>query len=185
MIYLIRHGLDDEKFIGGWSNQGLMEAGRKQVEDTICYLKENPIYFQKIYSSDLLRAKETAEIIQKEFPVAILFDQRLREQDKGYFNGMVEKKAKQEHPDFFQKITENTIYPNGESLQGFWDRMSNVLPYFLCQDNILLVTHRGVINYLYYQTNQIPIDMDKEKFQVTHASLHEYNPKTKQVRKLY
>ena len=31
MIYLIRHGLDDEKYIGGWSDVDLTIVGRKQV----------------------------------------------------------------------------------------------------------------------------------------------------------
>lgn len=185
MIYFMRHGLDDERFIGGWSNQGLIDKGKGQVEDAIIYLRENPIFFQKIYSSDLERAKETAEIVQKEFKVPILLDGRLREQDKGKFNGVLESKAKSENPQFFQTITENTIYPDGESLRSFWDRLIIHLPYFLEQDHTLIVTHRGVINFLYYQMNGMNIDMNKSQFEVTHASIHEYNPKTKQIRKLY
>lgn len=185
MIYFMRHGLDDERFIGGWSDNGLIYNGRKQVENTVSYLKQNPIYFDQIYSSDLVRAKETAEMVQKEFKVPILLDEKLREQNKGDFNGIFALKAKLEKPEFFQEITEDTVYPNGESLRSFWERMKINLPYFLEQDNTLIVTHRGVINYLYYQMSNMNIDMNKKQFGVTHASIHEYNPKTKQIRKLY
>lgn len=185
MIYLMRHGLDDERFIGGWSNQGLIYKGKEQVKDTITYLKENPIFFQQIYSSDLERAKETAEMVQKEFKIPILLDQRLREQNKGDFNGTFEIKTKIDYPDFFQNITEDTIYPNGESLRSFWDRIKINLLYFLELEDTLIVTHRGVINFLYYQMNDMNIDMNKKQFGVTHASIHEYNPKTKKIRKLY
>lgn len=185
MIYFMRHGLDDEKFVGGWSNQGLIDKGKRQVEDAVIYLRENLIFFQKIYSSDLARAKETSDIIRKEFIVPIFFDQRLREQNKGVFNGVLESKTKLENRKFFQNITEDTIYPDGESLRNFWDRLIIHLPYFLEQDHTLIVTHRGVINFLYYQMNGMNIDMNKNQFEVTHASIHEYNPKTKQIRKLY
>ena len=185
MIYLMRHGLDDERFIGGWSNGGLIYKGKGQVQDAITYLKEHPIYFKTIYSSDLLRAKETAEMVQKEFPVPIILTEQLREQDKGDFNGVFALKVRLENPEFFQNITEDTIYPKGESLRNFWDRMEINLPYFLEKDDTLIVTHRGVINYLYYQMSHMHIDMNKKQFGVTHASIHEYNPKTKQIRKLY
>ena len=35
MIYLIRHGLDDEAYIGGWSDVDLISEGIEQVEETI------------------------------------------------------------------------------------------------------------------------------------------------------
>lgn len=185
MIYFMRHGLDDERLIGGWSNEGLTDKGKKQVEDAIIYLKQNPIFFHQIYSSDLERAKETAEMIQKEYKTPIILDERLREQNKGDFNGVFALKAKLENPEFFQNITEDTFYPNGESLRSFWERIKINLSYFLEQDDTLIVTHRGIINYLYYQMNDMDIDMDKKQFGVTHTSIHEYNPKTKQIRKLY
>lgn len=185
MIYFIRHGLDDERFIGGWSNGGLIYKGREQVNEAIEFLKENPVHFNQIYSSDIERAKETAEMIKKEFPVPISFDEKLREQNKGDFNGMFEIKAKIENPEFFSNINEDTIYPNGESLRGFQERIQLHLPYFLEKDNSLIVTHRGVINALYYQLENIPISMDKSRFGVTFASIHEYNPKTKKMKKIY
>ena len=185
MIYLVRHGLDDERFIGGWSDNGLIYKGRQQVDEAILFLKENNIYFNQIFSSDLGRTRETALMIQKEFPVPLLLDSRLREQNKGDFNGVFEIKAKLDNPDFFKNISESTIYPNGESLLGFNERIRINLPYFLEHDNSLIVTHRGVINALYYQLEEKVIDMNKEQFGVTHGSIHEYNPKTKKLRKIF
>lgn len=185
MIYLIRHGLDDERFIGGWSNNGLIHKGRKQVAEAITFLKENNIYFNQIFSSDIGRAKETAEMIQKEFNVCLILDSRLREQNKGDFNGEFEIKAKLKNPEFFKNITEETVYPNGESLLEFNQRIRINLTYFLEHDNSLIVTHRGVINALYYQLEERVIDMNKGQFGVTHASIHEYNPNTKKLRKIF
>lgn len=185
MIYLVRHGLDDERFIGGFSDVGLTFKGKLQVKEMIEFLKETSLHFDRIYSSDIKRARETAEMIGEEFKVPILLDERLREQDKGIFNGEFAIKAKIEHPNFFENIKVDTVYPEGESLNSFHKRIYVNLPFFLEQNNSLVVTHRGVINAIYYDVNQIPVDMDKEKFGVTHASIHEYNPKTKTIRKIY
>ena len=185
MIYLIRHGLDDERFIGGWSKGSLIYKGKQQVSDAITFLKEKDIYFNQIFSSDLGRTRETAEIIQKEFDVQLILDSKLREQNKGDYNGVFEIKAKLDNPEFFKNITTSTIYPNGESLLEFNERIRINLPYFLEHDNSLIVTHRGVINALYYQLENKVIDMNKNQFGVTHASIHEYNPSNKTLRKIY
>ena len=86
MIYLLRHGLDDEKYIGGWSDVSLVRDGIKQVELVKDYVSNN-IEFNKIISSDILRAKQTAEIINKNFNKEIIYTDLLREQSKGDYNG--------------------------------------------------------------------------------------------------
>lgn len=52
-------------------------------------------------------------------------------------------------------------------------------------DNTLLITHRGVINMIYYILNEIELDMDKNKFNVTHASIHEVEFDKKLIRRIY
>jgi len=185
MIYFIRHGLDDERFIGGWSNISLTPIGRRQVEETIEFLKNQKLEFNQIFSSDINRAIETAKMIQKEFNVPLLLDSRLREQNKGEFNGLLEKETKLKNSSFFLNINEETIYPNGESLLGFNQRIRINIPYFLEKDNSLIITHRGVINAVYYMLEEKKIDMDKEQFGVSHASVHEYDLKTKTLRKIF
>ena len=52
-------------------------------------------------------------------------------------------------------------------------------------DNVLIVTHRGVINMIYYILNNIELDMDKEKFGVSHASIHELDINKRKIKKIY
>lgn len=52
-------------------------------------------------------------------------------------------------------------------------------------DNTLVITHRGVINMIYYILNEIELDMDKNKFNVTHASIHEVEFDKKLIRRIY
>ena len=41
MIYLLRHGLDNEKYIGGWSDIPLTKEGIYQVVNTASKIKQN------------------------------------------------------------------------------------------------------------------------------------------------
>ncbi|HSD12881.1 MAG TPA: class I tRNA ligase family protein, partial [Patescibacteria group bacterium] len=67
----------------------LTEKGRGQVAASAKELKAKKI--DMIFSSDLLRTKETAEIISEELGLPVTFDERLRELDVGAFNGKSEK----------------------------------------------------------------------------------------------
>ncbi|HSX40462.1 MAG TPA: histidine phosphatase family protein [Candidatus Saccharimonadales bacterium] len=80
-IYFVRHGEAQNPkklFYGRLPGFGLSKRGVKQVEQTAKYLKTQHIDF--IYSSPLLRAKETAQIIQKELGISqIYFSGKLME----------------------------------------------------------------------------------------------------------
>ena len=72
MIYLLRHGLDDESKIGGWSNVSLTKEGIDQVKDARKYIEQN-IHFKEIISSDIKRAKQTTEIINEKLNKKIIY----------------------------------------------------------------------------------------------------------------
>lgn len=65
MIYLMRHGLDDENFIGGWSDIDLTSDGKKQIIESTKYIIKNKLPIDKIISSDVKRAVITSEIVNK------------------------------------------------------------------------------------------------------------------------
>lgn len=58
MIYLLRHGLDDETKIGGYSNVSLTDEGIIKTKEARSFIEEN-INFNKIISSDVKRAVQT------------------------------------------------------------------------------------------------------------------------------
>jgi len=69
-------------------------------------------------------------------------------------------------------------------MMDLYERVNLLLGEIEGWDEVLIVTHRGVINMVYFLTeNRLP-DMDKKQFDVTHASLHEYNPKERKIRKV-
>ena len=107
--YVVRHGHSEKQALGigtSWPEKKPMPLtikGRAQIKKVAREFKNKKI--DLIISSDLLRAKETAEIIGKEISVKPIFDKRLREYDLGTFNG----KPLAEFIEFFQREGESQL----------------------------------------------------------------------------
>lgn len=172
VIYLMRHGLDDEKYIGGWNNIGLTEEGIKQVEAGADFIAKNINDINIIYHSGLKRTIETAKIINQRLnlPTFILND--LRELNKGTLNGMELNLAKNMFPEYFPAPLIDQRYPNGESLIDLYERVKMFLEYASILDKTLLITHRGFINMIYFILNEIELNYNKTQFNVEHGSIH-------------
>lgn len=185
MIYLMRHGQDDETYVGGWSDVALIPEGREEVKKTAFWIKEH-LSIQKIICSDVKRAEETAKIVSSILEVPYETDVHLREQNKGLLNGVPKEEAYLRYPGYTDKeITVDTVFPEGESLRNLYDRIKQYLDKLLCaEDDTLFITHRGVINMIYFLLNDIPLNMDKKQFQVTPASVHVLDRDKKMIKKV-
>ncbi len=125
--YLFRHGHSMRQLKNSascWPEKipfPLTEKGKREVLRSAKKLKKIDL----IFSSDLLRTKETAEIISKETGAKIIFDKRLREVDVGVFNGKDPKLVW----DFIfkQKDPYTTKVPKGESLLNIQKRVWSLL----------------------------------------------------------
>lgn len=171
-VYLMRHGLDDASFIGGWSSGFLIDEGIKQVESATKFIFDNITDIEKIYHSGLNRAIQTSEIINRKLNLPIFYLTDLKELNKGKLNGLNVELAKKEYPQFFSKLLINQKYPDGESLQDLYNRVKVFLEKIENYDRCLLITHRGFINMLYFILNNVELNYDKDKFNVTHGSIH-------------
>lgn len=182
MIYLMRHGLDDEDYIGGWSDVSLTKKGREQVKEKLPLLRG--LNIKNIISSDIKRAKETAKIISDELDLPITYSDKLRELDKGLLTGMLKEEALAKYPQYMEKMTIDKRYPEGECLLDLYNRVKLLLDDLMKLDDVLLVTHRGVINMIYFLLEHKPLDMNKKQFKVTHASIHYLDTKEKTIRRI-
>lgn len=184
MIYLLRHALDDERYVGSWSDIGILESERKKVERMGIYIRDN-LPIKKIISSDIVRAKETAEIIGSKLALPITLDENLREQNKGLLTGRLKETLTEEERILIENQQIDTKFPDGETLLDVYKRIKKYLDTINSYpDNSLVVTHRGVINMLYYILEDIPLDMDKKRFSCDHLSLHEYDIDKKLIRRI-
>lgn len=181
MIYLLRHGLDDERYIGGWSEVDLIQDGINQVHEVSKFIKKNDLKIDRILSSDIKRAVTTSNIVNKYLNINITYCKYLRELNKGLLNGL----EKLKYPEYDKINSIYFRYPNGESMLEFYERFKkDFYEKILKLDNVLLVTHRGNINMIYFLLqNRLP-DMDKKQFDVTHASLHELDTNKMLIKKL-
>ena len=182
MIYFLRHGLDDERYIGGWSDGDLIDEGCEQVREICSLLGTLPI--EKIISSDIKRAKTTAQIVSQYLNVPVEYSDKFRELNKGLLTGMEREKAQQLYPKYMGKVAINDSYPGGESMMDMYESVGVLLKEIEDWDKVLIVTHRGVINMIYFiLENRLP-DLDKKQFGVTHASVHQYDVKKKMIKKI-
>lgn len=103
-FYIIRHGQTNwnvKKLIQGHVDIPLNKTGEKQAEEAKKLL--SGIYFDAVFSSDLLRAKRTAELIAMEQKIVVQETKLLREQYYGSFQG----KQVKEYLDTFRKYIRN------------------------------------------------------------------------------
>ena len=88
-IILERHGQSEGnslKLFTGHKNVNLTELGLKQVERTAEYIAEN-YKVDKIYSSDLKRAVDTAQFVADKTGLEIIKNEKLRELYAGEWDG--------------------------------------------------------------------------------------------------
>lgn len=97
MIYIVRHGQDDDTVRGGWSDTPLTALGVQQSIQFADDLLNNQHKYNicKLYSSDLKRAKQTAEIISQKLHLPIEFLPDSREVNNGNLAGIDNKLAEE------------------------------------------------------------------------------------------
>lgn len=102
---LIRHGKDDETVRGGWSNSSLTSEGITQVKKLAAeILSSTQIDPGYIFSSDLQRAKKTAEIISRSLDVPVVYRLEFREVNNGDLTGMNNSIAREKYPGLFWNL---------------------------------------------------------------------------------
>lgn len=123
--YLIRHGETDwnaEQRWQGFAPTGLNAVGRQQAQALADYLRPRPI--RAIYSSDLPRALEAAQILGMALGVRPQVDVRWREMNVGVFQGLTAAGVQVRYPNELVAWRADTLdyrIPNGETrreLQG-------------------------------------------------------------------
>lgn len=172
IIYLVRHGQDDNSYRGGWSNLPLTNMGIKQSKKlaNALYKNREKYNIKKIYSSDLKRAEQTAKIIADKLKVSIDFIPQFREVNNGDLAGMNNETADKQYPGLYWRLMEwENHYPNGESPKEFYERIKLAWKCFInslgkTDGNVILVTHGGVINVIKTLVNRQKYS-NKEKYE--------------------
>lgn len=154
MIYIIRHGqteLNNAHVLQGRSNHPLNENGIKQALEASLMLQRQGVYFDHVFSSPLIRAIQTAEIIAPEMKPIV--DERLIEMDYGAYEGADLNNPAPELQIFFRDFIHNPAPAGMEQLSDVIKRTGAFLEEIREIDgNILISTHaiamKGMLEYL-------------------------------------
>ena len=154
-LYLIRHGETDYNNslrFQGQTDIPLNQKGIEQAESAADFLRNIPL--QAIYTSTLIRAKTTAEIIARAKGMELQETDALREMSFGIWENMntkdIQKKYAKEWKDFFANPA-NTKIPQGESMSDAQKRVYPVVQEILDQypeGDVAFVAHGGIIRVL-------------------------------------
>ncbi|MCB2295291.1 histidine phosphatase family protein [Clostridium algoriphilum] len=153
-IYLLRHGETEygrvKRYLGH-TDCKLSEKGTNDAKQLACIFKASEIIINKIFSSDLIRCRDTVNIAFSDREVTFLED--LREINMGYLDGLTFKEVKIKYPEVYKRRGLNIadfIPLNGESLRECQKRAIKTFNNIIenTKGNVVICSHAGFIRSL-------------------------------------
>jgi len=151
-IIFVRHGETEynyESRYQGHTDSRLSELGRCQSARVVERLGAEKI--AAVYSSDLVRACETAQAIAAPHNLAVRTDADLRECAFGDWEGLTVKQISERYPDLYRNYTRDSVThraPNGERLEDLQARVVRLVDSIAAahpDETVVIVTHGGPI----------------------------------------
>ena len=145
-LLLVRHGETDwnrELRIQGSSDTDLNETGRAQARELAQELAEERL--DAVYSSDLRRARETAELVTAGRGLDVRLDSALRERSFGSWEGLTREQI-------VERFGEHARH-DGESDEQVRERMLEAVRRIAAEhphEEVLVVSHGGSLNALWH-----------------------------------
>lgn len=178
-LLLARHGQTDWNIAGRYQGQSdipLNQTGCDQAEALAKRLSAETIH--AVYSSDLSRAKDTAQAIANFHQLRVHTDSRWRELNFGEWEGMTYQEMSAHSPALFETWMMNprhTPTPNGETLDELSKRVTSAFDDIKSkhkEETVLVVSHSGALQALL--ANLLGVDLNRYwQFKISQASLSE------------
>ena len=164
-LILIRHGQSEWNALNqftGWRDPDLTAKGIEEAHNAGMIINNLKINFDLVFTSALIRAQNTAEIILKEInqSLSIIKNQALNERNYGDLAGLNKDDARKRWGDEQVHIWRRSFDippPGGESLKDTGERvlpffLKEILPYVCKGKNVLVAAHgnslRSLIKFL-------------------------------------
>lgn len=134
--------------VGSWTDWELTELGIQQANRIGERLKRElsgkPFV---LYSSDLLRAKQTAQIVGGHLGIAPIFRRELRERNLGKCCGKSVQWLR-EHQEMEEKTIDDRLFSDAESRREEWNRLKPFFDEILSSpaENLILVSHGDLLS---------------------------------------
>lgn len=177
-ICIIRHGETDwnvERRIQGHTDIPLNETGRAQA----LAMAFNAAHqrFHSIYSSDLARAVETAQVLAQREDQEVKLLPQLRERHFGLFQGMTVAQGAGRHPEAYAHYVARDPdydFETGESLRQFAERVADGIDWMVRHhvgQTIAAVSHSGVLDVVYRRATGRPLSAPRD-FKIPNCGLN-------------
>ena len=189
-LFLVRHGQSTwnaEGRIQGWADPPLDETGHEQARRLALRLAAKDHGISAIYSSPLLRARQTAEAIGLALELTVQTDDRLRENDVGLLAGLRGDEIEHQFPEWIAARRASLEWvppPGGEDRDAFVKRavevMVDIVTHHLDQ-TVAVVSHGGTLGVYLAHLLEMPIHRSLP-FQFDNTSLSVVKVSERRVR---
>ena len=177
-ICMVRHGetaWNAEGRVQGQLDIPLNEVGRAQAQATAEALAGED--FSAIYSSDLMRVRETAAPAARRLALPVAFDAALRERHYGMFETLTYVEVREKFPEQYARFRDKDPdfdFEGGESLRAFNDRSMQAVNALIDKhagEQILVFTHGGVLEMVYRHAREVGLSSPRD-FEIPNAGIN-------------
>ncbi len=177
-LVLVRHGVtawNRERRFQGQTDTPLSDEGRLQARRTGRRLSGEPV--AAVYSSDLMRARETAVEIARAVGLDVADEAGLRERSYGVFEGRTHDEIRRDFVDHYRRWSAREPdfqLPGGETLRAVHDRVLAAMRAIGLRhagQTVVLVTHGGVLDVAYRIASGLALEAPR-KHDLLNASLN-------------
>ena len=150
-IFTVQHTQSEHHIngmVGSWTDWDLTELGKQQAERIAIKLKQE-LSDKKVvlYTSDLKRAKQTADCIASQLQIAPVVKKELRERNLGRCCGKSLQWLR-ENLECDEKTIDDRLFSDAESRRDEWNRLQPFFSRVMTEEaeNIIIVSHGDLLS---------------------------------------
>jgi broad specificity phosphatase PhoE len=157
LVYLVRHGetsWNAEHRFQGHLDVELSRKGLAQAAAVAAWIATQPVHFAALFSSDLKRAVQTAQIIGRRVELIPQLYRGLRELHGGEWQGLLRTEIEARFPgklDLWDEQLDSFTVPGGESLRAVQRRIYATYEKIVAEhpgEAIIIVSHGAALTAL-------------------------------------
>lgn len=191
-LLLIRHGesvANRARILQGHFDSPLNAHGLRQAESLADMLADDRI--AAIFSSDLMRARQTAQAVADRLSLPLSIDPDLREIHIGIFTGLSWAEIAERYPEHHQRLVESSmdwsVVPEAEGEADSQERLDRFLAKIQARhadERLAIVAHGAILRRLIKRLVGLPPGMRLD-FEISNASCTELQLTPRGTRILY
>ena len=150
-IFTVQHTQSEHHtngMVGSWTDWNLTELGKQQADQIAAKLKQELAGKDAVlYTSDLKRAKQTADSIADQLQIVPVVKMELRERNLGKCCGKSVQWLR-ENLECDEKTIDDRLFSDAESRRDEWNRLKPFFDHVMAEEseNIIIVSHGDLLS---------------------------------------